>query len=187
MTTSNAPAAVTAKGHIFAMLDVDGDGVISRQEYLARPERAAAALGRGGDDPLVLAALTAHERVYASMDSDGDGRVTFDEYATWAGAEAFDDVCRQALGSLFDLADTEIDGTLSRAEFTRLRVALGNPAENAETAFDALDTNGDGRIDRDEYLGSIRAYVTDGASPMAEALHEGCAVSTGACGAGVRR
>ncbi|WP_431046830.1 EF-hand domain-containing protein [Streptomyces sp. P1-3] len=165
--------AIAAKAHIFTMLDVDGDGVISRQEYLARPERAAAALGREGGDPLVSAARTAHERVYASMDANGDGKVTFAEYATWAGAETFDDVCRHALGSLFDLADTDADGTLGRAEFTRLRAVLGNPTENAEKAFDALDTDGDGHIDRDEYLASIRAYVTDGASPMAEALHNG--------------
>ncbi|WP_251050525.1 EF-hand domain-containing protein [Streptomyces sp. ISL-86] len=173
MPLRTAPAALAAKGHIFTMLDVDGDGVISRQEYLVRPERAAAALGREGADPLVLAALAAHERVYASMDADGDGRVTFEEYAAWAGAEAFDDVCRQALGSLFDLADTDADGNLNRAEFTQLRAVLGNTPDNAETAFDALDTDGDGRIDRDEYLASIRAYVIEGASPMAEALHTG--------------
>ncbi|MFG2141006.1 EF-hand domain-containing protein [Streptomyces sp. NPDC048650] len=171
MQTPTALAAVTPKGNIFTMLDTDGDGVISRQEYLARPERAAAASGRGGDDPLVAVARTAHERVYASMDANSDGRVTFEEYAAWAGGESFDDVCRQALGSLFDLADTDADGTLDRAEFTRLRAALGNPADNAGTAFDALDLDGDGRIDRDAYLASIRAYVTDGASPMADALH----------------
>lgn len=164
---------ITAKGNIFAMLDVDGDGVISRQEYLTRPERAAAALGRHRTDPLVSTALTAHERVFASMDADGNGEVTLDEYSAWAGAEAFDDVCRQALGSLFDLADTDADGRLGRADFTRLREALGNPAEHAGKAFDALDTDGDGLVDRDEYLASIRVYVTDGASPMAEALHDG--------------
>lgn len=162
---------ITAKGHIFAMLDVDGDGVISRREYLARPERAAVALGRRAQDPLVAVARTAHERVFASMDANGDGEVSFEEYAAWAGAEAFDEVCRQALGSLFDLADTNGDGALDRAEFTRLREALGNPAGNAGSAFDALDADGAGRVDRDAYLASIRTFVTDGASPMAEALH----------------
>ncbi|AEW98523.1 EF-hand domain-containing protein [Streptantibioticus cattleyicolor] len=164
---------LTAKRHIFTMLDTDGDGVISRREYLARPERAARALGRDGDDPLVRAARVAHERVYASMDADGDGRVTFEEYATWAGGEVFDGVCRQALGALFDLADADADGALARAEFTRLRSVLGNDAGNAAKAFDALDTDGDGRVGRDEYLASIRSYVAEGASPMAEALHDG--------------
>ncbi|MFF8259158.1 EF-hand domain-containing protein [Streptomyces virginiae] len=162
---------ITAKRHIFSMLDVDGDGVISRQEYLARPERAAAALGRAGDGPLVSLARAAHERVFASMDANLDGRVTFAEYEAWAGGEAFDEVCRPALGSLFDLADTDDDGHLNRAEFTRLRQALGNPAANARSAFDALDEDGDGRIDRDAYLAQIRSFVTDGVSPMARALH----------------
>lgn len=171
MSTGATPGAVTAKENIFAMLDVDGDGVISRQEYLMRPERAAAALGRDWNDPRVLAALTAHERVYASMDADGNAQVSYEEYARWAGADAFDDVCRQALGSLFDLADADADGALSQDEFTALRTALGNPADNARRAFEALDADGDGRIDREEYLASIRTYVSGGTSAMAHALH----------------
>lgn len=159
-----------AREHIFRMLDVDGDGVISRQEYLTRPDRAAATLGRNPNDPLVSAARALHERVFAAMDANGDGQVTFEEYAAWAGAETFDTVCREALGSLFDLADTDGDGTLDRAEFSRLREVLGNTAENAATAFDALDTDGNGRIDRDEYLAAIRAYVSNGTSPMYDAL-----------------
>ena len=162
---------ITAKRHLFSMLDVDGDGVISRQEYLARPELAAKALGSAGDDPLLAVARTAHERVFASMDADQDGRVTFTEYAAWAGEAAFDDVCRPALGSLFDLADTDSDGHLDREEFTALRRALGNPAGNARAAFDALDEDGDGRIDRDAYLAQIRSFVTEGSSSMAQALH----------------
>ncbi|MGW6318079.1 EF-hand domain-containing protein [Streptomyces sp. NPDC055099] len=162
---------ITAKRHIFSMLDVDGDGVISRQEYLARPERAAAALGRTGDDPLLAAARTAHEQVFASMDAEQDGQVTFAQYAAWAGGQAFDEVCRTALGSLFDLADTDRDGHLDRPEFTRLRHALGNPADNARAAFDAMDDDEDGLIDRDAYLAQIRSFVTDGSSPMARALH----------------
>ncbi|MEV0123070.1 EF-hand domain-containing protein [Streptomyces sp. NPDC050703] len=163
---------ITAKRHIFSMLDVDGDGVISRQEYLTRPERAAQAAGRSGDDPLVAVARTAHEQVFASMDADQDGRVTFAEYEAWAGGQAFDEVCRPALGSLFDLADTDNDGHLDRAEFTELRHALGNPVGNARAAFDALDEDGDGRIDRDAYLAQIRSFVTEGSSSMARALHE---------------
>jgi EF-hand domain pair/EF hand len=160
-----------AKRLVFAMLDADGDGVISTAEYLARAERVAQATGRTPDDPLVVIARTAGRRAWASMDADGDGGVTFDEYAAWAGDEAFEQVCRPVLGALFDLADSDEDGTLTLPEFTALRSALGNPADNIPAAFAALDTDADGHITRDDYLASIRAHVTGEGSPMGQALY----------------
>ncbi|MFG2342026.1 EF-hand domain-containing protein [Streptomyces yangpuensis] len=155
-----------AKQRIFAMLDRDGDGAVSRSEYLARVDRAAAAAGRGTDDPVVHAARAAHEAVFADMDADHDGRVTFEEYRTWAGHDAFERSCRPALGSLFDVADHDADGRLTRKEFTRLRMASGNTEADAGQAFDDLDSDGDGLIERDDYLAGIHDYVTTGSSPM---------------------
>ncbi|WP_320773121.1 EF-hand domain-containing protein [Streptomyces sp. CRN 30] len=156
---------------VFAMLDADQDGVVSRDEYLARTANVARATRRTQDDPLVVTARTAGEQAWASMDANGDGELTFDEYAAWAGAEAFDTVCRPVLGALFDLADTDQDSTLDLSEFIALRTALGNPAHNAEAAFATLDTDGDGRIRRDDYIASIRAHVTGEHSLMGEALY----------------
>lgn len=167
-----------AKRLVFAMLDTDGDGIVSRAEYAARAERVARATGRTPDDPLVVIARTAGERAWAAMDANGDGGLTFDEYAAWAGAEAFDTVCEPVLGALFDLADADGDGLLGLAEFTALRTALGNPAGNAEAAFAALDADGDGRVVRDDYVASIRAHVTGENSPMGEALYRGPLVNT---------
>ncbi|MFD8751046.1 EF-hand domain-containing protein [Kitasatospora sp. NPDC059577] len=158
-----------AKRRIFAMLDSDGDGVISHDEYLARVDRAASAFGRGPQDPLVVAARVAHREVFGQMDGDGDGGVTFEEYRDWAGHEAFEQTCRPALGSLFDLADSDGDGRLTRPEFTRLRTASGNPAEGADAAFDALDVDGEGVVGRAAYLAAIHDFLTTGASPMAGA------------------
>ncbi|MBC2877840.1 MULTISPECIES: EF-hand domain-containing protein [Streptomyces] len=161
---------------VFAMLDADGDGVVSRDEYLARTTNAALAAGREQDDPLVVTARTLGARAWASMDADGDGRMTFDEYAAWAGAEAFDTVCAPVLGALFDLADTDGDGTLDLAAFTAFRTALNNPAENAAAAFAALDPGGTGRVRRADYIASIRSHVTGEDSPMGEALYGGVPV-----------
>ncbi|RPF38321.1 EF-hand domain-containing protein [Streptomyces sp. TLI_185] len=138
---------------------------------MARTRSVALAMGLKDDDQFVVTARTLDERAWASMDADGDGKMTFDEYTAWVGAEAFDTVCAPVLAALFDLADTNHDGALDLREFTALRTALNNPATNAETAFTALDTDGDGRISRDDYIASIRAHVTGESSPMGRALY----------------
>ncbi|MEU6669289.1 EF-hand domain-containing protein [Streptomyces sp. NPDC046727] len=163
------PVSDSPRHRIFAMLDVDGDGVITHAEYVARVDRVASAMGRDAHHPVVTASRAAHEAVFEDMDADHDGRVTFEEYHAWVGHDAFERSCRPALGSLFDIADTDADGRLDREEFTRLRTAAGNAESDAGAAFDALDTDRDGLIDRDAYLAGIRDFVTTGTSPMAAA------------------
>ncbi|WP_223267495.1 EF-hand domain-containing protein [Streptosporangium nondiastaticum] len=166
-----AAAATTARERVFAMMDADGDGVIAAHDYLSRVDRTVLATERTEDDPLVVAARTEAHKAWGSMDADGDGKLTFDEYNAWVGADKFDNVCRFALGALFDLADADGDGALGKAEFTLLRTALNNPPGNAAAAFDALDADGDGRVGRDAYLASIRAYIVGDSSPMGEVLY----------------
>ncbi|MGK5549466.1 EF-hand domain-containing protein [Streptomyces sp. URMC 127] len=161
----------SAKARVFVMLDADGDGIISQDEYLARTTNVVRATGRAEDDPLVVAARAGGRQAWAAMDANGDGKVTFEEYDAWAGAEAFDTVCRPVLGGLFDLADSDGDGALTRPEFTALREALGNPPDHAHAAFEVLDADGDGLVSRDDYLASIRAHVAGEGSAVGQALY----------------
>ncbi|GAA0435300.1 EF-hand domain-containing protein [Streptomyces luteireticuli] len=170
-TETTTAAATVARARVFAMMDADGDKVITRHDYLSRIDRAVSAAGRTEDDPLVVVARTEGLKAWGAMDANGDDKLTFDEYDAWVGADKFDNVCRFALGSLFDLVDADGDGALDKAEFTMLRTALNNSAENAAAAFDALDTDGDGRVRRDAYLASIRAYIVGDSSPMGEVLY----------------
>ncbi|MEU8513773.1 EF-hand domain-containing protein [Kitasatospora sp. NPDC048722] len=162
-----------SKRRIFSMLDADGDGVVSRAEYFARVDRVAAATGRDAGDPLVVAARAAHEEVWWHMDANRDLRVTFDEYSAWAGHDTFEESCRPALRSLFDLADADGDGRLDRDEFARLRAAMGNAELAIDSAFDALDTDRDGAVDREDYLVGIRDFLTTGVSAMADVYGAG--------------
>ncbi|MFD0353404.1 EF-hand domain-containing protein [Streptomyces sp. NPDC127110] len=162
-----------AKRRIFAMLDVDGDGCITRAEYLGRVDRAVEACGRDPQHPLVADARAAHEEVFRQMDGNADGAVTYEEYRDWAGHDAFEESCRPALGSLFDLADHDGDGRLTRDEFTRLRAATGNSPEGADAAFTALDAHGNGLVQRTVYLAAIHDFLTTGHSPMTDAYPPG--------------
>ncbi|MGW1378176.1 EF-hand domain-containing protein [Streptomyces sp. NPDC002446] len=162
---------IVAKRLVFAMLDTDGDGVVSRDDYFTRIDRVTVATGRSEQDSMVVHARAAGERAWAEMDGDGDGKMTLDEYLAWVGVEAFDNICSPALGALFDLADTDEDGALNRPEFIMLRTALGNRAGNAEAAFDALDADGDGRVSRHDYLMSIRTHIAGGDSPAGAVLY----------------
>ncbi|MFD4656133.1 EF-hand domain-containing protein [Kitasatospora sp. NPDC058444] len=156
-----------AKRRIFSMFDSDGDQVVSRSEYLSRVDRVAAALGVPAHAPAVAEARRAHEAVWRDMDADQDGRLTFDDYRGWAGPAAFERTCRAVLGAMFDLADGDGDGYLGRAEFIRLRTAMGNPKAGAEKAFDDLDNDHDGLVQRDDYLTAIRDFVVTGVSAIA--------------------
>ncbi|MFI9251740.1 EF-hand domain-containing protein [Streptomyces sp. NPDC053069] len=171
MGRTAATAATAARARIFAMMDADGDGIISAHDYLSRVDRTVRATGRTEDDPLVVAARAEAHKAWGAMDENSDGQLTFDEYDAWVGADKFDNICRFALGSLFDLADADGDGTLDKTEFTLLRTALNNAPGNAAAAFEALDADGDGRVGRAAYLAAIRAYVIGDTSPMGEALY----------------
>ncbi|MEV8479459.1 EF-hand domain-containing protein [Streptomyces sp. NPDC051173] len=171
MDRATATSAISATGRVFAMMDADGDGVVSAHDYLSRIDRTVHATGRTEGDPLVVTARAEGRQAWGAMDSNGDGTLTFDEYDAWVDADKFDNICRSALGSLFDLADADGDGALDKAEFTMLRTALNNSPGNAAAAFDALDADGDGWVGRDAYLAAIRAYIFGDSSPMGEALY----------------
>ncbi|GHF56652.1 hypothetical protein GCM10010218_42490 [Streptomyces mashuensis] len=171
MNRGTAEAATVARERVFAMMDRDGDHVVTRHDYLSRIDRTVLATGRTEDDPLVIAARTEGVRAWSAMDANGDGKLTFDEYNAWVGADKFDHVCQFALGALFDLADADGDGAVDKTEFTTLRTALNNAPDNAAAAFDALDTAGKGLVGRETYLASIRAYIVGESSPMGEVLY----------------
>jgi Ca2+-binding EF-hand superfamily protein len=109
-TSPAAPAAM--KGHGFAALDKNGDGVISRDEVAARPKLAKMfdKLDTNKDgvlskDEMKAAKEKMHDRHMARMDTDRDGKISRAEAAS-----------HPRLAENFDRIDTNGDGFLSKDE-----------------------------------------------------------------------
>ncbi|MGB3442562.1 MAG: EF-hand domain-containing protein [Actinophytocola sp.] len=51
------------------------------------------------------------------------------------------------------------DGVITRTEFARLLSAVGRPCGDVDAAFDALDSDRDGRISRAEYVAAWEDYL----------------------------
>ena len=110
------PAAMLEKA------DTDGDGRISRAEFVAARTANFAKFDRNGDGVITRddfssilkfrpQAATRIDAMMAEMDTDHDGKVTRAEFAT-------------APTLLFDRADANHDGFVDKAELTQLRTMM---------------------------------------------------------------
>lgn len=113
--SSASPAPM--KGHGFAALDINGDGVISRDEVAARPKLAKMfdKLDTNKDgvlskDEMKAAKAKMHDRQMARMDTDRDGKISRTEAAG-----------HPKLAENFGRIDTNGDGFLSKEELAAAR------------------------------------------------------------------
>ena len=168
---------------LFAQLDADEDGSVTREEFLAgRPddvsEEQANALfdkiaGEDGEsvtEEQFVAGMQPPSmggeeggppdlsQMFSDLDADGDGTVTREEFL--AGRP--DDVSEEDANALFDKIAGEDGESVTEEEFVAGMQPpppppAGGEEEETETAdseemFDALDTNEDGVVSREEFL-----------------------------------
>lgn len=131
----------------FAGFDDDGDGLVSREEFLARPHAAP--------EPLA---------VFDARDGNRDGELTESEFCSgWHAGPAMRPRQRErrpASGRMmttrcqahFDEFDDDGDGWITAEEFARWPHARGD----ASVLFEARDRNGDGKVTRDELCSGWR-------------------------------
>jgi Ca2+-binding EF-hand superfamily protein len=111
---------------IFDSADTNGDGVITREEFHAARERAFTRLDRNGDGyidkddaPMRPGARHAAKdrlaQLVAQLDEDGDGRISQTEFV-------------DGPTPLFDRADTDHNGELSREEVAAIKDKIGKKA-----------------------------------------------------------
>jgi Ca2+-binding EF-hand superfamily protein len=114
---------------IFDSADTNGDGVITREEFHAARERLFVRLDRNGDGYIdkddmsgrLAGRQRAQERLaelITQLDKDGDGRVSKAEFVDGSTP-------------LFDRADTDHNGELSKEEVAAIRAELARTGAGA--------------------------------------------------------
>lgn len=164
----------------FAVVDKDGDGRISFEEWLeygrslnADLTEEAARVGferfdldRDGSLDLaefkaILASAKREElrrAEFAAIDENGDGVITFDEYLKYVRT-LDQNTPQEELRKEFDRFDTNSDGHIDYDEFHALYINTlsDDPEDKKEALFAQIDSNGDGAISFDEWFAFMAA------------------------------
>ncbi|EFC47888.1 calcineurin regulatory subunit B [Naegleria gruberi] len=131
----------------FKKLDKDGNGTISKDEFLMIPELAV--------NPLV-------KRVISIFDENGDGSVNFKEFIAALSVFNAQGDKQRKLEFAFKVYDIDGDGYISNGElFTVLKMMVGNNLSDVQlqqivdkTILEA-DEDGDGKISFEEFAKTL--------------------------------
>ncbi|MBL9149047.1 MAG: hypothetical protein JNM94_10175 [Phycisphaerae bacterium] len=130
---STLPPIMTRVNDAFDSIDTNRDGTMTFDEYRAFVFAAFADIDTDGNFVLTLREIGSNagdRAVFEKIDRAKKGEVTLAEYMRM-----------QRL--LFDFADLDLDGTVSRAEYAAIMIASG---------YGWVDANGDHRLSRAEYV-----------------------------------
>lgn len=126
---------------VFDKFDINKDGKISQQEYIS----TLRSLGVGNminDVPYI----------FAVVDLDGDGFINFEEFMLAQEKNGW--VRRMDVKSAFRIFDRNGDGKISAEDVQKMLMRLGERCslEECRGMVRAVDTNGDGVVDMDEFV-----------------------------------
>eukprot|EP00547_Thalassionema_nitzschioides_P007571 CAMPEP_0194206908 /NCGR_PEP_ID=MMETSP0156-20130528/5816_1 /TAXON_ID=33649 /ORGANISM="Thalassionema nitzschioides, Strain L26-B" /LENGTH=453 /DNA_ID=CAMNT_0038933555 /DNA_START=57 /DNA_END=1418 /DNA_ORIENTATION=+ len=124
---------------IFARLDANGDGKISKEE-LTENFKAA------GKEDLV-------DGIFASDDKDGDGFITLEETMASKQQQAAQKAQYESMMQIFAQTDTNQDGKISKEELGTALKAVGQ--EMTDEFWDESDLDKDGFVSVEEFVGDL--------------------------------
>ncbi len=164
----------------FKGADVDGDGVITREDVRLMGERYIAARGAASESATARRLTEGLDAFWATviepMDRDGDGKVDLPEMTEgFRRALADPALYPQQVGPVadhyFDLIDLDGDDRIDQAEFGEIFGLAGNvSSEDCAAVFTALDLDGSGGLNRAEFHQALAEFFY-GDDPDAPAAH----------------
>ncbi|MEU7741870.1 EF-hand domain-containing protein [Nonomuraea sp. NPDC049158] len=163
---------------MFAVIDANGSGYIEAADFEHFADQVCATLALDPDTPAhakLRAAYRAWWEQIRRADTDEDGRVSCEEYVALVQTGVaedphyYDNGLRPVIDAVFDAADADGSGAISRPEFARLYEAVGESAETANGFFDRIDTDSDGSISREEYAAALQGIYAPGSADDASA------------------
>jgi Ca2+-binding EF-hand superfamily protein len=156
----------------FALLDTDGDGSLSREDFELVTLRVCAAFGHlpgsEGYDRVLGAYLKLWERLCWGMGHDPYEQTSLPDFLA-ACERALIAPARTDLPQLhdldlvdmvFDIADADNNGVIDLAEFTTWMHAYGVGARDTIEAFDLLDGDNDGVLSRAEMMQAAEEFYS---------------------------
>merc|ERR1712130_309228 len=130
---------------VFSLADVNSDGEICYDEFVAMMFPAAAsALAKFRKNHRTLKNA---KHAFDSYDIDGDGEITYEELVGGMGGE----YSANEISAIFAMGDTDQDGKISFLEFSKFWKCFRNVQGVRET-FKKFDADGDAQISRQEVI-----------------------------------
>jgi Ca2+-binding EF-hand superfamily protein len=142
---------------VFAAMDVDTDGFLTRDDFTALSDRWTSLRGEAPGSPgyrrLNEIMMGWWETLLSAATSDQPGeQITLGDVLTLVDAlGTMPDAVSDTATVMFDAVDANGDGEISAAEYHQLVEAWNGIATDTDEIFGLLDRNGDGHLDRSEF------------------------------------
>ncbi|MFK0229908.1 EF-hand domain-containing protein [Streptomyces sp. NPDC090303] len=167
MTTMVYDLVCEKHGRTFDILDANKDGILEWSDYQALTARFLSAYDIGMDDRRAQALHAFFQMEWVELLRHAgvtDGGLKRAQYIMAAQLLSIDtsriNLADGAGHVIFDVIDTDRDNQITKGEFTVYLKKVWQVTEpGAVDCFDRMDTDGDGAIDRMEFVRAIREQL----------------------------